>query len=118
MIAVEFCFNMGVNIMNANKSHQKARGIAFLILAVFLIAFGVMAFAGMQQEQAKYEAEGTRDFNLLSADELAGKPYVEGRIDKLEELETERIPYFAEGKPAIENHWQRAVSGADFTDTI
>lgn len=44
--------------------------------------------------------------------------YVEGRIDKLEELETERIPYFAEGKPAIENHWQRAVSGADFTDTI
>lgn len=44
--------------------------------------------------------------------------YVEGRIDKLEELETERIPYFAEGKPAIENHWQRTVSGADFTDTI
>ena len=67
--------------MNTNKSHQKARGIAFLILAVFLIAFGVMAFAGMQQEQAKYEAEGTRDFNLLSADELAGKPYVEGRIE-------------------------------------
>ena len=32
--------------------------------------------------------------------------------------EAERIPYFAEGEPAIENHWQRAVSGADFTDTI
>jgi len=44
--------------------------------------------------------------------------YAEGRISRLEELETERIPYFAEGKPAIENHWQRAVSGADFTDTI
>lgn len=44
--------------------------------------------------------------------------YVEGKISGLEELETERIPYFAEGEPAIENHWQRAVSGADFTDTI
>lgn len=44
--------------------------------------------------------------------------YVEGKISRLEELETERIPYFAEGEPAIENHWQRAVSGADFTDTI
>lgn len=44
--------------------------------------------------------------------------YAEGKIDKLEELEAERIPYFAEGEPAIENHWQRAVSGADFTDTI
>lgn len=44
--------------------------------------------------------------------------YVEGKIDKLEELEAERLPYFAEGEPAIENHWQRAVSGADFTDTI
>ena len=67
--------------MNANKSQQKARGIAVLILAAFLIAFGIMAFADMQQERAKYEAEGTRDFNLLSADELAGKPYVEGRIE-------------------------------------
>ncbi len=44
--------------------------------------------------------------------------YVNGRISVLEELEADRIPYFAEGKPAIENHWQRAVSGADFTDTI
>ena len=44
--------------------------------------------------------------------------YVEGKISRLEELETERIPYFAEGEPAIENHWQRAASGADFTDTI
>ena len=44
--------------------------------------------------------------------------YVEGKIDKLEELEAERLPYFSEGEPAIENHWQRAVSGADFTDTI
>ena len=44
--------------------------------------------------------------------------YVEGKISRLEELETERIQYFAEGEPAIENHWQRAVSGADFTDTI
>ena len=46
------------------------------------------------------------------------RDYVEGKISRLEELETERIPYFAEGEPAIENHWQRAVSGADFTDTI
>ena len=37
--------------------------------------------------------------------------YVEGKISRLEELETERIQYFAEGEPAIENHWQRAVSG-------
>ena len=44
--------------------------------------------------------------------------YVEGKISRLEELETKRFPYFAEGEPAIENHWQRAVSGADFTDTI
>ena len=29
--------------------------------------------------------------------------YVEGKISRLEELETERIPYFAEGEPAIEN---------------
>ena len=44
--------------------------------------------------------------------------YMNGKVSRLEELETERIPYFAEGEPAIENHWQRAVSGADFTDTI
>ena len=44
--------------------------------------------------------------------------YAEGKIDKLEEVEAERLPYFAEGEPAIENHWQRAVSEADFTDTI
>ena len=44
--------------------------------------------------------------------------YTEGNLEKLEELETERIPYFAEGEPAIENHWQRAISGADLTDTI
>ena len=44
--------------------------------------------------------------------------YIEGKVLKLEELETDRIPYFAEGNPAIENRWQRAVSGADFTDTI
>lgn len=44
--------------------------------------------------------------------------YIDGRIDSLEELEAERIPYFADGAPAIENHWQRAISGADLTDTI
>lgn len=44
--------------------------------------------------------------------------YTEGKLEKLEELETERIPYFVEGELAIENHWQRAISGADLTDTI
>lgn len=44
--------------------------------------------------------------------------YAEGKITEIEELEPERIPYFVQGEPAIENHWQRAVSGADFTDTI
>ncbi len=44
--------------------------------------------------------------------------YIQGTITKLEELEGERLPYFSEGEAAIENRWQRTISGADLTDTI
>lgn len=44
--------------------------------------------------------------------------YMQGALPKLEELEGERLPYFGEGETAIENRWQRAISGADLTDTI
>lgn len=46
------------------------------------------------------------------------KQYLSGAVSILEELEGERLPYFPEGEPAMENRWQRIISGADLTDTI
>lgn len=44
--------------------------------------------------------------------------YIQGKTEKLEELEGKRLPYFREGEAKIENRWQRTISGADLTDSI
>lgn len=67
--------------MNANAAKRKSGAIALLALSIVLIGFGLMAYIGIQSDLRKYETEGTRDFNLLTEAELAGEPYVEGRVE-------------------------------------
>ena len=44
--------------------------------------------------------------------------YVNGELASLEELEHERLPYFAEKAAKRENCWNRIISGCDLVDTI
>ena len=44
--------------------------------------------------------------------------YIDGRVQRLEELEADRLPYFLRGTPKRENLWHRIISGADLMDTI
>ena len=75
-----------------------------------------MAFT--EEDTAEKKSFGYELIDLRMGGVITRLDSTRRRLSRLEELETERIPYFAEGEPAIENHWQRAASGADFTDTI
>ena len=44
--------------------------------------------------------------------------YLNGNVLRLEELEEERLPYFAKGMDKRENLWNRIISGCDLNDTI
>ena len=46
------------------------------------------------------------------------KPYLDGSIPCLEELEEMRLPYFEKNADKRENRWSQIISGSDLIDTI
>lgn len=44
--------------------------------------------------------------------------YLDGKVRKLEELEQERLPYFADEHHHSENRWDKIISGCSLFDTI
>ncbi len=72
-----------------SSAQIRSGGIALIVMALVLVVAGGVAFFAAQRDLAQYEAEGARDFNLLSPEELEGKPYVHGYVEAVFEVYAE-----------------------------